>query len=585
MIGELSVNKITYNSDEVKALVGPVQSGVLQQALVYARHGLHVLPLSGKVPVVAHGHKDATTDEQIISEWFLRWPNANIGIATGSISGIFVVDVDPRNGGKESLKKLKPLLAKADGKFGTPVGLTGGGGYHIYYSCDGPFKSRVLEEYPGIDFIADKKYVVAPPSIHPDSGNSYQWHKSRALLDIPLAPIPEGLLSLLSGSGYESDSRCVSTHGNRLDGFPQFQRHLGLRDYAWDLCRNTSLSMPEVQALVLIAASNCEPSYEEDKAIALVKSAFEKLRSGGAQLDVISATKLLEMDLPAPRFTIDRLLPEGIVVVSAGPKHGKSTLARNMALSVAEGDDFAGEFVTDQGRVLYLSLEENERAMQSYLKKMGKKPALMDLAFSSPRGAEAVSAIENWIMSVDNPRLVVVDLLQNVRRGRNNTESLYEYDTDSLYGFRKLTGNLPGLTILITHHNRKAPAIDHQDQMSGSTGLAGSTDCNITLKTNIKAGYTILTGTGRLTGAFEHVFSFDRDSQSLTWKDPECFLLNERRKQVVELLSQVAPESMSYRDIAADVGEKGLRVLLCRMVKDGLIDRPSRGYYCHKEQS
>lgn len=579
------MDTITYDSDGVKGEVGTVQSVVLQQALVYARQGLHVLPLSGKVPIVAHGYKDATTDEQIIREWFERWPNANIGIATGSISGILVVDVDPRNGGEESLQKLKSLLAKADGKVGTPVAHTGGGGFHIYYRHVDPVKSRVLKDYPGIDIVADKKYVVAPPSIHPESGNAYQWHKSWALLDIPLAPIPGGLLSQLNKSGSESDSGSSYVHGNRLNGFPQFQRHLGLRDYAWDLCRINSLSMPEIQELVLKAARNCDPPYEEDKAIALVTSALEKCRSGLSQLDIITAAELMAMDLPAPRFTIDRLLPEGIVVVAAGPKHGKSTLARNMALSVADGDDFAGEFRTDQGRVLYLSLEENERAMQSYLKKMGKNPAQLDLAFTSPRGAEAVSAIENWIMSVDNPRLVVVDLLQNVRRGRNNTESLYEYDTESLYGFRKLTGNLPGLTILITHHNRKAPAIDHQDQMSGSTGLAGSTDCNITLKTNIKAGYTILTGTGRLTGAFEHVFSFDRDSQILTWQDPECFLLNERRRQVIELLSQIFPESMSLPDIVAELGQKGLRVLLCRMVKDGLIDRSSRGRYCYKEQS
>ena len=96
----------------------------LDAALAYARAGLAVLPLHhpigegkcscrkacgsiGKHPHTRNGYYDATTDEATISAWWERWPNANIGIATGMISGLVVLDVDPKNGGDANLEELE----------------------------------------------------------------------------------------------------------------------------------------------------------------------------------------------------------------------------------------------------------------------------------------------------------------------------------------------------------------------------------------------------------------------------------------------------------------------------------------------
>jgi hypothetical protein len=70
-----------------------------------------------------------------------------------------------------------------------------------------------------------------------------------------------------------------------------------------------------------------------------------------------------------------------------------------------------------------------------------------------------------------------------------------------------------------------------------------------------------------LFGEFEHVFLFDRESLTLTWRDPEIFLLGERQRQVIELLRLVYPDSMSLRDIEKDLGGSGVRVLLSRLSK------------------
>src|SRR5437867_2367553 len=79
-----------------------------EAAIDYAGRGWPVLPLRGKIPATPHGSKDATTETAVIQKWFGMWPNANVGIATGSKSGLLVLDVD----GSEGEKSLRALEAE-----------------------------------------------------------------------------------------------------------------------------------------------------------------------------------------------------------------------------------------------------------------------------------------------------------------------------------------------------------------------------------------------------------------------------------------------------------------------------------------
>lgn len=180
-----------------------MSNALLDAAIEYASKGLAVFPLkaSGKDPITKNGVLNATTNFDIIEEWWRRSPNANIGIACGQPSGgLLVVDVDVKKDedGFDSLHDWE----KVNGKLPeTVMSKTGTGGAHILFYVDHVEKNRV-GVISGVDIRADGGYIVAPPSVHPN-GNKYVWDCDPD--DYEIAKANESLLKLLSvGRGSKS---------------------------------------------------------------------------------------------------------------------------------------------------------------------------------------------------------------------------------------------------------------------------------------------------------------------------------------------------------------------------------------------
>ncbi|WP_461367561.1 bifunctional DNA primase/polymerase, partial [Candidatus Darwinibacter acetoxidans] len=148
-------------------------STLLESALELWRSGFSVIPAhpGGKRPLVPWiEYQSRKPTEEEIRQWWQQYPNANIGIVTGKISGIVVIDLDPDKGGNESGARIyeqapTDLIVK-----------TGRGGYHLYcrYPEDVDHISNRVGLLPGVDIRADGGYVVAPPSVH-SSGRLYEW--------------------------------------------------------------------------------------------------------------------------------------------------------------------------------------------------------------------------------------------------------------------------------------------------------------------------------------------------------------------------------------------------------------------------
>ena len=135
----------------------------LRQALAYARHGWPVFPcLPGqKIPATRHGYRDATTDEQQITDWFGRGFRWNLAIATGA-PGPDVLDVDqhgPAGNGYAAFTELRRvgLVDGAAAYVRTPAG-----GMHAYFTGSHQHNGRLPSHH--LDFRSQGGYIVAPPS-------------------------------------------------------------------------------------------------------------------------------------------------------------------------------------------------------------------------------------------------------------------------------------------------------------------------------------------------------------------------------------------------------------------------------------
>lgn len=207
----------------------PLLSPMGTAALQYARAGWPVFPCrerdgepwrnakgetvtpKAKAPYVGSGVKDATTDEETVTGWWRRWPDALIGVAMGR-NGLFALDFDPRideeTGEVFTLERLKAELEEMIGE-PLPVSLaakTQSGGVHVYLQQprDGGEPIRNRGNLPRhVDVRGLGGYVIAPPSVMAETGAAYRWLSGRQGMDP--AEAPARLVEILRTKGRVDD--------------------------------------------------------------------------------------------------------------------------------------------------------------------------------------------------------------------------------------------------------------------------------------------------------------------------------------------------------------------------------------------
>ena len=223
-------------------------------ALQYAARGLHVFPVHetdglawcacgqpecrnpAKHPRNSNGFLGATTDPELINRWWRKWAKASVGIATGAVSGLWVLDVDPADGGQDRLADLTrqhgPLPA-------TLTSSTGGGGTHYLFQHVPGWGCSTGKNHgflgPGLDSRGDGGYIIAPPSLH-ISGGQYRWQDDAAAL----APVPAWIHDLYGQHQRRAKQAAMRPH----DVKPASQRAAAFDDAVRLYCRNNAREFP-----------------------------------------------------------------------------------------------------------------------------------------------------------------------------------------------------------------------------------------------------------------------------------------------------------------------------------------------------
>ena len=243
----------------------------ITEALEYARYGWSLIPMRprDKRPMIKwQAYQQRRADAEEIRGWFRRWPDANIGIVTGAVSGLVVLDIDPRHGGEESLRRWQaehgPLPPGIEAR-------TGGGGRHIYFSHPGGVIHNRAGLARGIDLRGDGGCIVAPPSVHA-SGDAYRWITGHEPGHAKLAELPGWLLALLHDEARSTGHGIAYWQQLVRQGVGAGERNNTIASLTGHLLWHGVDADVAMELLLCWNRIRCSPPLEDDEVIRTVQS-------------------------------------------------------------------------------------------------------------------------------------------------------------------------------------------------------------------------------------------------------------------------------------------------------------------------
>lgn len=327
-----------------------------------------------------------------------------------------------------------------------------------------------------------------------------------------------------------------------------------------------------------------------ERAVALAKLAGDKL--DGKEPEKIDALlgkarglgNIALAEYPAIDWTVTNLLPTGFTIFSGGSKLGKTWLCLQLASAVSLGMDFLGnaDYPCKKGDVLLLALQISDRVLHNRMEVAGiLGDDRCSVLHAFPRGDEALSTVRRWKEMHPGTRLVIIDMLEQVRDRDPEHENTYSVNVQEISKWAQLADELK-TTIMGTTHDRKAVASgDFVHDIMGSVGSVGSASTLWSLKRARGKGYATLFASGWEIIDQELPLEFDKmTAWRLCEGTVETNKLTRERGEILDLLNE-QDEPIGPRDIADALGKAAgqVRWLLSMLKKEGYVQNPSRGLY------
>lgn len=215
-----------------------------------------------------------------------------------------------------------------------------------------------------------------------------------------------------------------------------------------------------------------------------------------------------------PNWVIPNVLPTGTILLAARPKMRKTFLALQLALAVCGGRKFL-DWKCNEGDVLFLGLEDNERRLKSRIRLLQtlelNPPDLSGFRYwtggvdispttgkqyisnpeeaartyaAFPRGQAGVDALGRFLDMYPRTRLIIIDTYAHFRDQSNNRD-VYQRDVDQMMPITRLAAERE-VCILVVHHEKKGLAsqesADFMEDASGTSGITGTVDGVMSIK-------------------------------------------------------------------------------------------------------
>jgi hypothetical protein len=311
---------------------------------------------------------------------------------------------------------------------------------------------------------------------------------------------------------------------------------------------------------------------------------------------LITARDLQSKTFKPVRIILPGLIPEGVTLLAGKPKVGKSWLALDVCLAVADETRYVlGTVRPVHGAVLYLALEDNQRRLKKRIDKivqLGTWPKRLELHTEWKRMDQGgLEDIEAWIKEAiekgTEPRLIWIDTLAKIRPIAGRSEQAYAADYRALDGVQKLAGQY-GIGVVLNTHLRKAPSDDDPfDEVSGTLGLTAAADTTIVMKR--QSGMVKVYVRGR--DIEEAEFAAELNHNTCRWRlvgDAAEVFRSQERQAIIKALKEAGKDkdgkpvvlSLSELMVAIErTDREAVRVLLHKMRKADQVVSPRPGYH------
>lgn len=421
----------------------------LEWAKSYCREKkFSVIPLNGKNPIlkVWKPYQDQMASEKEIEEWFSDGKN-NIGIVTGELSNLFVIDLDEGYDPEFANKLPKTVIVQ-----------TGGGGLHFLYRYPHARKIGNRAGFrPHCDVRGEGGFVVAPPSVH-KSGKEYRFAVDHPSWNGGIAEAPDWLLdeicsSNAQGVNKKKDLQSVLggvAEGQRNESAAQVAgRILGrLEQKVWE-----SIGWDELRAWNL---KNIPPLPENE-----LKGVFESIMgkelakvsetAEAPKLEIIRGEELFSMDIPEPEFLVENLVPKnGITMIVGEPNSHKSWIMIEIAQMVIRNQLVFGKFTTTKAKALYIDLDSSISEMRRRVgKTKGEEPNGIDFMRWSGFRIDSKENLRELLRVVkeNDYSLVIFDSFRDVWDGNENDSQQAQAVMGAFAELLQL-----GCTVILSHH-------------------------------------------------------------------------------------------------------------------------------------
>ncbi|WP_157001158.1 bifunctional DNA primase/polymerase [Agromyces laixinhei] len=263
-------------------------------AIAFARAGVPVFPCAreGKRPLTSTGFHDASCDVDQVETWWARWPEANLGMPTGSASGIDVVDVDAKGVAGSGFPAFERAATAGlvDGELARVR--TPSGGLHVYYPAMRSRPQRCWQvAHARIDFRGTGGYVIAPPSsLATDRGRvayrlfSVSTAHSKPVDSVALREFIDPRQARLStrsagpaAAGTLDPSRLAGWVGRLQEG----ERNAGL---FWAACRLAEAGLPPDAVVSALAAAAARAGLADAEIATTIRSASRQASARPARM-------------------------------------------------------------------------------------------------------------------------------------------------------------------------------------------------------------------------------------------------------------------------------------------------------------